>query len=309
MFVKHNQQLSIVNKRLLEQKDEIERGLSDLTENPDGHIVRVNQRQQMVWIDRGRADGLLRQTTFAIYDHNERGASSNKSKGRIEVLTVGENMSEARILEDSPANPIIGGDIIDTPAWSPGQRIHFALAMKMDINKDRIDDYDMIKSIILMNGGLIDAELRVDANGKVVRNGEIGVETRYFVQGEKPSEATSQEMLKQFVDFDKDRERFNVRKISVEKLLALMGWRSEERTVELAGSRGGFLSRSPGKTQPASASETAPTESASPPAAPADPLGAAADAAPATPPADPFAAPAASKPAPATDADPFATPK
>ena len=94
----------------------------------------------MVWIDRGRADGLLRQTTFSVYDHNESGISSTKPKGRIEVLTVGENQSEARILQDSPANPIIGGDIIDTPAWSPGQRIHFALAMKMDINKDRVDD-------------------------------------------------------------------------------------------------------------------------------------------------------------------------
>src|SRR6185369_6999312 len=91
MFVKHNQQLLQTNKRLLEQKEDIVRGLVDLTENPDGHIVLVNQRQQMVWIDRGRTDGLLRQTTFAVYDHNENGASSKKAKGRIEVLTVGEN--------------------------------------------------------------------------------------------------------------------------------------------------------------------------------------------------------------------------
>jgi hypothetical protein len=280
-----------------------------LTENPDGHIVRVNQRQQMVWIDRGRADGLLRQTTFAIYDHNENGASSKKSKGRIEVLTVGENMSEARILEDSPANPIIAGDIIDTPAWSPGQRIHFALAMKMDVNKDRVDDFDMVKNIIRMNGGEIDAELRLEPTGKVVRNGEISVETRYFVEGEKPSEATNPELLKQYDAFDRERERFNVKKISLDKLLALMGWRAEERTVPLSGSSGGFLKRSPGKTQPATSTEPVPSSEASPApsATPADPFGTPAGA-PAAAPADPFGA-SAPKAGPAADVDPFATPK
>ena len=74
--------------------------------------------------------------------------------------SLGDRLSEARILEDTPSNPIIGGDVIHTPAWSPGQRVHFALAMKMDINKDGIDDYEMVKNIIQMNGGVIDAELQ-----------------------------------------------------------------------------------------------------------------------------------------------------
>jgi hypothetical protein len=306
-IIKHNQQLLSVNKLLLQRKEEIDKERADLNENPDGHIVRVNQRQQMVWIDRGRADGLLRQMTFSVYDHNENGASSTKSKGRIEVLTVGENLSEARILEDSPANPIIAGDIIDTPAWSPGQRIHFALAMKMDVNKDRVDDFDMVKNIIRMNGGEIDAELRVDPSGKVVRNGNISVETRYFVEGEKPSEATSPALLKEYDVFDRERERFNVKKISLDKLLALMGWRAEERTVQLSGSGGGFQKRSPGKTQPATSTEAVPTSDGAAPAqsaAPTDPFGAPAGAAP----ADPFGASAAPT-TPAVDADPFATPK
>ncbi len=309
LFVKQNSQLTAVNKRYQERQEEIANNLVNFTENPDGKITRVNQNQQLVWIDRGRADGLLRQTTFSVYDHNERGISDTKPKGRIEILTVGDRISEARILEDKPANPIIAGDIIETPAWSPGQRIHFALAMKMDVNKDRIDDYDMVKSIIQMNGGVIDAELRVDPTGKIVRNGDISVETRYFVEGERPSEATSPDLMKQYNAFDQDRERFTVKKISVENLLALMGWRAEEKTVELGGSRGGFMKRSPGKTQPATTAspDGAPaSEGGATPAAPAsDPFGAPAPAAPA---ADPFGAPAAASPA-AADADPFAAPR
>jgi hypothetical protein len=166
--------------------------------------------------------------------------------------------------------------------------------MKMDINKDRIDDYDTIKNIILMNGGVIDAELRPDGT----RHGELTVNTRYFVQGERPSEATSQKMLDAFKAFDQERERSGVEKIPVEKLLSLMGWKAEERTVEFTGARSGgdFRRRTPGKTQP-------------PPAAGGTPP-AASDAAPAAPttPSDPFATPAAPPaPAPAA-ADPFATP-
>jgi type II secretory pathway pseudopilin PulG len=317
-YVKANTQLQSINKSYLDRLKEHEKERASLFESPDGHVKFVNQNLRTVWIDVGRKDGLLRQTTFSVYDHDENGVSSAKPKGRIEVVSMGDDLSEARILEDTPRNPIIGGDVIFTPAWSPGQRVHFALAMKMDINKDRIDDYDLVKNIILMNGGVIDAEMRVDSKGNVTRTGEITVSTRYFVQGEKTSEASSQEVINKFNAFDQERERFGVEKIPVEKLLSLMGWKAEERTVELAGSRAGgdFRKRSPGKTQPAANGSTPAAPASEAPAAPAapaasDPFGTPAAPAPAPAPAvDPFAAPApAGKAAPAAEADPFATPK
>jgi hypothetical protein len=224
---------------------EQEKGTLSLFESPDGRIKLVNQRQRQVWIDVGRADGLLRQTTFAVYDHNENGIASAKRKGRIEVVSVGDRLSEARILEDDPANPIIPGDLIATPAWSPGQRIHFALALKMDINKDGIDDFDLVKNVILMNGGVIDAELR--ANGK--RTGNMTVNTRYYIEGEKPDEGASEELLKQLAEFEAERVRLGVERKSVSELLTLMGWKAEERAVELSGAhRGGVIG---GPTPPA----------------------------------------------------------
>ena len=149
-----------------------------------------------------------------------------KRKARIEVIDVQDHMSEARILEDSPANPIISGDVIETPAWTPGQHIHFALALKMDINKDGVDDYDLVRNVILMNGGVIDAELRPDGT----RIGNIDANTRYFVVGQRPDENTSSDTLKKFITFEQDRQNFSVKKIQVNELLGLMGWKSEERT-------------------------------------------------------------------------------
>jgi hypothetical protein len=294
--LKQNGKLLATNQQLLEELEKLRDKQSGLKEQPDGHIMRVDQRLRMVWIDIGRADGLLRQTTFAVYDHDENGYSTKKRKARIEVIDVQDHMSEARILEDTPANPIIGGDVIETPAWSPGQRIHFALAMKMDINKDGVDDYDLVRNIILMNGGMIDAELRPDGT----RIGNIDANTRYFVVGQRPDETTSGDVMKKFIAFEQDRANFSVKKIQVSELLALMGWKSEERTVELAGQRGGALSQPTTKKAAAPAAEgAAPASEAG--GATADPFGAApgaaAPATPAAPAADPFAAPAA---------DPFA---
>jgi hypothetical protein len=312
-YAKQYQQQQGTIRTQLDKLKEFEKEKTSLFESPDGHIKLVNQRQRLVWIDAGRADGLLRQTTFKVYDHDENGVTNAKPKGRIEVVSLGEHLSEARILEDTPSNPIISGDLIHTPAWSPGQRIHFAMAMKMDINKDRIDDYEMVKSIILMNGGVIDAELRPDGT----RVGDISVNTRYFVEGEKPSDITSQDMQKQFNAFDLDRERHGVEKISVDKLLSLMGWKAEEKTVELAGNRSSdFRSkRAPGKTQPVGSQAPQPGAGGSAPSTPApaaggvDPFAGAAPAAKAAAPAaDPFAVPPAGKAAP-PEADPFAVPK
>jgi hypothetical protein len=299
-ILKQNATLRATNQRLVEELDKYRKQLTGLKEQPDGHIMRVDQRLRMVWIDIGSADGLLRQTTFAIFDHNENGLSSTKRKGRIEVINVEEHLSEARILEDMPSNPIISGDIIETPAWSPGQRIHFALAMKMDINKDGVDDYDLVKSIILMNGGLIDAELRPDGT----RIGNVDPNTRYFVVGDRPNEMTSKDVQNKFNAFDQDRANLSIPKIQVNELLAMMGWKAEERTVELAGHRGGTVGQPQAKKAANGKAGEAAAPAAESAAPAADPFGSPATAAPApaAAPVDPFAPAAPAAPA----ADPFA---
>lgn len=273
----------------------------NLFESPDGKIIWVNQRQRLVWIDVGRADGLLRQTTFRVYPHDENGIASSQHKGSIEVMQVtGDHLAEARILEDSVSNPILPGDVIHTPAWTPGQRIRFALVGKMDIDDDQRDDYERVRGIIEANGGIIDAELRPDGT----RTGALTVNTRYFVLGQIEAEAASQKMLSELTNMENERRGHGIEKISVGELLSLMGWKAEERTVSLGGAKGDFRKRTPGKPQPAS-----PGTAAAPAATPATTE-------PATPAAtvDPFAAPAPGlAPAPEGNApavvDPFAVPK
>ena len=294
-----------------ERLEELEKGQVDLFENPDGKITWVNQRQRLVWINAGRADGLMRQTTFSVYDHDENGVSNAKPKGRIEVIRLSDDhMAECRILEDSASNPILPGDVIHTPSWSPGQRIHFAMAGVMDIDGDSVDDYPLVRNIITLNGGVIDAELLSDGTPK----GKISPDTRYLVMGTQPTDRSTPKMLSEFTKLREEATRFGTDIITVQKLLAQMGWKAEERSVELAGSRGGeFRTRKPGQKAPAAggagqaAGEAAP---AAEPAAPAAGGGVDPFAAPA---ADPFAVPGGAAPmpmpmpaTPPAEADPFA---
>jgi hypothetical protein len=294
---------------------ELEAGQTDLFENPDGAITWVNQRQALVWLNLGSADGLLRQTNFSVYDHDENGVANAEAKARLEVVRiVDEHLSEARILEDKPSNPILPGDLVHTPGWSPGQRVHFALTGFMDINNDRVDDFDLVKNIILLNGGVIDAELRADGTRGP---GKMSVSTRYVVQGESASDKSTEKFRTENTAFLNEADKYGTDRIDVQKLLAFMGWKPEERTVEMAGSGGGgeFRKRAPGKKQP-KAGATTPAPGDAPPAdAPmpegVDPFGAPAPAP--APGADPFADPAAAPAAepaaaPAAEADPFADP-
>lgn len=286
--------------------DELEKEQADLFENPDGKVTFVNQRQALVWLNVGSADGLLRQTSFAVYDHDEVGVANAEPKARVEVVRiVGEHLSEARILEDQPSNPIVRGDLVHTPTWSPGQRIHFALAGFMDIDGDRVNDYDLVKNVILLNGGVIDAELKADGTRAP---GKITVNTRYLVLGEPPTDTSSTAVLAQFTNIQDEADKMGTDKISVQDLLTLMGYKPEERTVEMSGRGGGgeFRQRTPGKKAPAAVRTTpageAPAAEETPAPEGADPF--------ATPAADPFGGDAEPMPAPAPadEADPFATP-
>lgn len=272
-------------------------------DNADGKIVWVNQRQRLVWIDLGSADGLTKQMTFSVFSQTQ--ASAFKlveqpkltggreqvpkltSKGRIEVVSVrGPHEAECRILSDTAADPIMPGDWIQTPAWSPGQHYGFALAGPMDIDDDGLDDTELIKNLIRVNGGQIDAELTAD--GKIVGPG-ITVRTRYMVEGKLPTDSTDTDakaMLAGVTKMEDQRKLNGVEKISVGELLERMGWEPEEKTIGLSGrsdtGSGQFRRRSPAGAAPAegtppeSTSEpmpTEPAEKAEPAAEPTDPFG------------------------------------
>lgn len=237
-------EVALLQQKVDEQADKLASMTRTSFVHADGRIVHVSQEQRRVWIDLGSKDGLQRQQTFSIYDQNEVDFEHAKPKGTIEVTAItGPSMAEARIVTDDVGDPLLTGDVVFTPVWQPGQRLHFALAGLLDINGDHKTDADRVKALIGHNGGIIDAEVtEVGA-----RTGKITVETRYLVVGERPTDTSDPTALKAYSDLIKEAETYGIEKISVDKLLSMMGYRPETITTPLGGSApgGGFRERRP----------------------------------------------------------------
>lgn len=198
-------------------------GLMDPTfQVADARITWVNQATGNVMIDVGRADGLRRQTTFSVYTSEAVDLASPTPKGKIEVTNIlGDHMAEARILEDSLADPLLIGDLVYTSTWTPGRQERFAIAGIFDLDGDGTPDRQLIRDLITRGGGIIDAEL----DGAEV-SGQMSPDTRYLVLGEPPSEN-----LQAFSDMKQTARELGVREINVAEFLDHAGFVNPARVL------------------------------------------------------------------------------
>ena len=195
---------------------------------PDGEISRINQRNGTVWIDLGKADNLNPLITFAVYPADVSNLGKGAKKASIEVTQIlDDHPAEARILDDKIADPIMPGDKIHTPVWNPGDKRHFALAGFMDVNGDGKNNLQLLRNLIKLNGGEVDCD--VDEKGKV--NGEISIQTRFIVLGDKPSEKGDTSGAAAYSKIRGDAENLGIQKISLGDLLERMGYKPQSHLV------------------------------------------------------------------------------
>ena len=214
-----------VAKDLREKNTQLTRGTMDV---PDGEISRINQRTGTVWIDLGKVDNLNPLVTFSVYPADVSNLGKGEKKASIEVTQIlDDHLAEARILDDKIADPIMPGDKIYTPIWNPGDKRHFALAGFMDINGDGKNNLPLLRNLITLNGGVVDCD--VDEKGKV--NGEISIETRYLVLGDKPSEKGDTTGVAAYSKIRGDAENLGIQKISLGDLLERMGYKPQAHLV------------------------------------------------------------------------------
>ncbi|MEX2118436.1 MAG: hypothetical protein WD847_02405 [Pirellulales bacterium] len=196
----------------------------------DGEVRWVDQTSASVWINVGQADGLRRGITFSIVGGDQAVGGNQVRKASIEVTDIlGPHFARARIVEDALSDPIVQGDKIFTPLWQAGRGEQFAIAGLIDVDGDGVDDRDMIRDLIRMAGGTIDAE--VDDKG--AQTGEMSLNTRYLIMGKEPAD----EALDGYTAIQKEAERLGVHQINVAKFLDHVGWK-DQRQVLRFGRRG-----------------------------------------------------------------------
>lgn len=228
-FASEKKKLEMRNADLAEKNLELD-PTSD-TDVADGKIVWVDQRSRSAYINVGQADGLRRQTMFSVVAGDEQVGRDQKTKGRLEVTEIlGPHFAEARIIEDRMTDPLVEGDKIYTPLWQPGRTEGFGIIGFIDLDKDGSDDREMVRDLIRMSGGHVDAEDTPD--GKQV--GNLSINTRYLIEGEPP---TGDAAEKAYTKMQFDARQIGVRLIPVPKFLDMVGWKNQKQTL-LFGRRG-----------------------------------------------------------------------
>jgi hypothetical protein len=213
---------------LKQRNDQIIEIIEPTFEMADGKIRWVNQRNQTVWINLGRADALQRLTSFSVYPADTNDVTKVGKKASIEVTQIlGDHLAEARIVEDEPGNPVMPGDVIHTPVWAPGEREHFVLTDGMDLDDDGKSDLQTVIHIITMNGGVVDCYVTDEGE----RHGDFTSKSRYLVMGNDPDETASPERLAAHGQILRDAEQRGLMKITLKDLLDKMGWKNQAPVV------------------------------------------------------------------------------
>jgi hypothetical protein len=217
-----------MNQTLVQRNEQINQILRPTFEAGDGNIRWVNQRNATVWINLGQADSLRRQMTFSIYPADTKDVNRAGKKGEIEVTELlGDHLSEARIVSDEVSDPILPGDIVHTPVWAPGERLHFALTDRLDIDGDGKSDTELVRNLITMNDGLIDAELDDQGN----RTGAMTTSTRFLVLGTQHDEDTPDKPRDERVRMLREAEDLGIGTMALPDLLRQMGWKNQTPVI------------------------------------------------------------------------------
>ena len=191
----------------------------------NGVVRWVNQRNGTVWINLGASDALSRQVTFSVYPADNTDIS--KSKGGIEVTHIlGDHLAEARILDDDLSNPIVPGDKIFTPLWSPGERRHFALAGLIDVDDDGRSDLETIMNLIKLNGGVVDCYIADSGKEKNTIKGVIDVNTNCLIVGAAPDERGDPAQRDAFTKILREADQARIQKMQLGDFLQRIGWKN-----------------------------------------------------------------------------------
>ncbi len=133
----------------------------------DGEIVLATSGSDAVFINLGSKDKMILGLRFAVYQAYSEIPASGEAKGAIEVIGIGEDASECRILWANPSYPMIAGDTIANPIYDRHRSLVFMTIGAFDFDYDGLDDIngpETVEAIIKEGGGTLVSELtaRVD---------------------------------------------------------------------------------------------------------------------------------------------------
>ncbi|HBS28545.1 MAG TPA: hypothetical protein DEB06_03620 [Phycisphaerales bacterium] len=148
----------------------------------DGRIIGVNIQNRNVFLDLGRKDRVVLGMTFEVYADgtairvDPSSGEYPQGKATIEIVSVDEASSTARIIRESAGTPIIRGDAIANAVYDRNKTYTFTVYGNFDTNADGIATREEAQNI---------RALIADWNGQVSE--DIAGDTDFLVLGVKPA--------------------------------------------------------------------------------------------------------------------------
>jgi hypothetical protein len=159
-------------------------------DTPKGQIVRLDPKGEVAWINLGSADNLRasQSITFSVFGASTGGKIGGERKGAIEVVSIeGPHLAQAKIIEvtDPGRDPIVNGDLLINPAWSPTNRTHVAIAGLIDMTGEGRDQIDEFMRTLRRENIVVDAYL--DLRDLQIKGEGLNLKTDYLIVGEAPN--------------------------------------------------------------------------------------------------------------------------
>jgi hypothetical protein len=216
---KENKELMVKAKTLQEKVAPINL-LNHL--EPKGEVLTVDRATgQTVYINLGSLDRVKENLTFSIYPRGVKPKPGVERKGSLEVVQVlGAHQSKCRVTEVVSANrdPIMPGDQLYNPTWSPTLREHVAIAGNIDLSGDGSDDSAELVRNLEKQGIIVDAYL--DPRDGTVKGRGLSGETNYLVLG-----AEIPQHQDKIMEIRRQAAAQGVTVVPARRYLALIGYR------------------------------------------------------------------------------------
>jgi hypothetical protein len=229
-----DRKLETANTIIREYRDQAEKK-ENVLDSPDGYVTYVDLDRREVHVSVNRHQGARPQMKMTIFDASSPGIPTEKPKGNIQLIQVGDRYSIGRIEKtNSTIDPIRIGDIVYSAAWSPNEPMRFALIGKIDVNRDGKDDREDLKRMIQDAGGVVDYDLPPPEYGKPT--GKLSARIAWYVTDERPplrdyyqpkndvTLAQQTEFQKAYGQAVKDARLEGIRPMPVSRLLAYLGY-------------------------------------------------------------------------------------
>jgi hypothetical protein len=219
---------------LVEQRDKLEKTSEVILDRPDGFVTYVDYETREILVSINRGMGAQPQMKMTIFDARSPGIPTEKPKGNIELTSVGDKFSTAKITKTiNPIDPIRVGDIVYSAAWSPNQPMRFALIGKLDVNRDSRDDREELKRMIREAGGVVEYDLPPLDLGK--ETGALSPRIDWYVTDEREpiralghqtdaSLAQDVKLKQRSGEVIKEARLNGIRPMTIGKLLAYLGY-------------------------------------------------------------------------------------